>query len=72
LVAKDLASCGTRKRQSRRAPVRIHEPQPLTRIAVFNVDIDGAFALIEIHHCVGKLLRKKKKPRSVTPTRALY
>ena len=61
MVAKDLASCGTRERQSRRAPVRVTEPQPLTRIAVFNVGIDGALALVEIHRCVGKILRTKEK-----------
>jgi hypothetical protein len=44
MVVKDLDTCGTRERHRRRAPVRVHEPQPLTRVFLFNVGIDDALA----------------------------
>jgi hypothetical protein len=44
VVAKDREPCGTREWQSHRAPVRIQQPQPLTRITFSNVGIDDALA----------------------------
>jgi hypothetical protein len=63
LVVEDRDACGTRKRQGRRVPVRIHEPQPLTRIALSNVGIDDTLSRsVEIHHCVGNSCAKEKAP----------
>jgi hypothetical protein len=62
-VAKDRDACGTRERQSRRAPVRVHEPQPLTRIAFSNVGIgDTLTRPSKFIICVGKSSAQEKAP----------